>query len=132
MPGITIIDTIKIYEAAWWQVMLSLIPLIIGAVFYFVKWYIAFKKGTPEERARRVVSTNNYTINDFCKSILALIVGGILAVILTVCSSNVWPTQYVETRYEVSIDKAVSFVDFYENYTIIAKTNDNTFIVKEK
>ena len=132
MSGITIIDTIKIYETAWWQLLLGLLPLIIGAVFYFVKWHRALKKGTPAEQACGVVNADNYSVKDFCKSILVLAIGGILSVVLCVCFANVWPAQYVETKYEVSIDETVSFVEFYDNYIMLEETENGTFIVKER
>lgn len=132
MSGITIIDTINIYETAWWQLILGLVPLCIGALIYFGIWHKAFKKGTPEERARGVVSAEHYSLKDFGRSFLALAIGGIISMILCGCFSTIWPARYVETKYEVSVDETVSFVEFYENYSVVEETENNTFIVKEK
>ena len=132
MHGITIIDTIKIYETAWWQLLLGLLPLIIGAVFYFVKWYRAFKKGTAAEQACGVVNTDNYSVKDFCKSLLVLAIGGILSGVLCVCFAKVWPARYVETRYEILINETVGFIEFYDSYVMLEETENGTFIVKER
>ena len=132
MPGITIIDTVDVYTTAWWQFLLGLLPLALGAIFYFVKWYRAFMKGTLDEQARGVVNTANYSVKDFFKSLLVLAVGGILSGILCACFAKVWPARYVETKYEVSIDETASFVEFYDNYIMLEETENGTFIVKER
>lgn len=131
MQGITILDTINIYEISWWQLLLGLLPLALGAVFYFVKWHRAFKKGTPDEQARGVVNTDNYSVKDFCRSVLTLIVGGIISVVLATCFAKFWPAKYVETHYEIAIADSASFNDVYSNYVIIEE-KENTFVVKER
>ena len=132
MSGITIIDTIDTYETAWWQLILGLIPMFIGALIYFVVWYNAFKKGTPEEREHGVVSAEHYSLKDFGRSFLALAIGGLISIILCGCFSTIWPAKYVETKYEMSVDETVSFAEFYNNYYIVEETERGTFIVKEK
>ena len=44
---------------------------------------------------------------------------------------NVCPADYVETHYEVAVDDAVSFTEFYNKYTILEERAE-TFLVKER
>ena len=127
MEGIVILDTIHIYQLAWWQIILMLLPLIGSAIIFFIRLNKAIKKGTPEEQARGVVSSNNWSPNEF----LITLSGGVLSIILGLLISINCPAQFIETQYEIKIEDSVSFNDFYNSY-IILEEKENTFVVKER
>ena len=127
MNGVTILDTIEIYNVSGWQFVLGMVPLILGAIICFVRMYIAYNKGTEEEKANMMISYKHWSP----KELLVVVLGCILSVVLMVCMQKFCPADHVETQYEVSVDKTVSLVDFYDRYTIIEERTD-TFLVKER
>jgi hypothetical protein len=127
MNGITILDSIDIYQASGWQSLITLIPFLITTVIFFVRMHIAFKKGTPEEQARSVITNNNWSLAE----LLILVGGAVLSFILGDYIDIHCPTKYVETHYEIAIDDSASFNEVYDKYIIIEEKED-TFIVREK
>ena len=127
MNGVTILDSTDIYKASVWQILITLIPLFVACIIFFVRLHIAFKKGTPEEQARHVVTSDNWKLTD-CFIVLG---GFILSLILGASVDIRCPTEYVETQYEVAIDDSANFNEVYDKYIIIEEKED-TFIVKEK
>ena len=127
MNGVTILNTTEIYDPAWWQLLLGLSPLIISAVIYSTRLYIAFKKGTDDEQRRGVVSAEHWNP----KELLTLLIGGIVSISLTICLDIFLPAAYLETHYEIKVEDSASFNEVYDVYTIIEE-RDNTFIVKER
>ena len=127
MEGIVILDTTHIYELAWWQNILMLLPLIGSAVIFFIRLNRAIKKGTPEEQARYIVTSDNWSPKEF----LITLIGGLLSIILGLLIRTYCPAQFIETHYEIMIEDSVSFNDVYNSY-IILEEKENTFVVKER
>ena len=127
MEGITVIDTIEIYELAGWQIVLGILPLILSAAICFIRMYKAFKKGTVEDRAAGVLSSEHWKPRE----ILIVFLGGILSFVLMFCLEQFCPADLTATHYEVAVSDSVPFNSFYDTYEIIEK-RDTTYIVKER
>ena len=127
MDGIAVLDTIEIYTTAWWQIILCLLPTIIAGVVFQIRFKMAFKKGSAEEQANNVVSVEHWSP----KELLIVLAGGLVSMFLAACMPNLWPTHYVETRYEIKVEDSVSFNDVYNKYVILEE-KENTIIVKER
>jgi len=127
MTGVTILDTIEIYQIAGWQFLLGFLPLIVAAIIFFTRQHIAFKKGTAEDQARGVVSCEHW----HPKELLLLVVGGFFSLVLLICLCKVCPADYIETQYEIKVEDTASFNEVYSKYEIIEE-KENTFIVKER
>ena len=127
MNGITIIDTIEIYELSGWQVLLGFAPFIVCFVVMLVRLYRAFKKGTAYEQARAVISTEHWNPKEFIISL----VGAVLSFALMLGLETYCPAKYIETQYNIVIDDSVSFNDFHEKYEIVS-IDGNEYRVKEK
>ena len=127
MNGVTILDTIDIYQVSVWQALLGIAPLIISFIIFSVRLYRAFKKGTEEDRAMGVVSSEHWKP----KELLIVAVGGMITFALMFSFEKFCPAEYVETQYEVSIDETVSFTEFYDKYEVVEE-RDNSFIVKDR
>lgn len=127
MNGVTILDAIEIYQIAGWQFLLGFLPLIVAAVIFFSRQYIAFKKGTPEEQEKGVISCEHW----HPKELLLLVVGGFLSLILLICLGKLCPADYIETQYEIKVEDTASFNEVYSTYTILEE-RENTYIVKER
>lgn len=127
MAGVTILDTIEIYQLSWWQFILGFTPLMIAAVLAFVRLYRAFKKGTEEEQKRGVINAANYKPYE----LLYIAIGGILSLILLLCLSSYCPADYAETRYKVKVDETAYFQEFHNTYEILEEYPEY-FIVRER
>ena len=127
MTGVTILDSTDIYILADWQLLIVFAPLILSAIILFIRLYKAFKMGTEDEQDRGVINCKNWTP----KELFTLIIGAILSLILIIVLSKYYPSNYLETRYEVAIDDSANFNEVHDKYTIIEEKED-TFIVKEK
>lgn len=124
MSGIAILETINIYQIAWWQFFLGMLPTFIGGGICFLSVYIASRKSSPEVRAQGGVEWHP-------KHILWMILGALISLILLSILNTSCPADYVETRYEIKIEDSVSFNEVYDNF-IILEEKENTFIVKER
>lgn len=127
LDGVTILNSTDIYQASGWQLLIALSPLLVTIVIFFARMRIAFKKGTPEEQARGVITSNNWSPAE----LLILLGGGVLTLIIGMYIDICCPTKYVETQYEIAIDDSASFNEVYNKHIIIEEKED-TFIVKEK
>lgn len=127
MNGVTILDSIEIYQLAGWQFLLGFIPLAITAAVFFIRQHIAFKKGTAEEQARGVISGEHW----HPREMLLLVIGGLLSLALLLCFGKLCPADYIETQYEIKVDDTASFNEVYQTYTILEEKED-TYIVKER
>lgn len=127
MNGVTILNTIEIYDLTWWQLLLGVSPLLISATICLIRLYSAFKKGTEDEQRRGVVSSEHW----HPKELFSIVVGAIFCITLMFCLKNFWPANYVETHYEIKVENSASFKEVYSTYDIL-ETKENTFIVKER
>jgi hypothetical protein len=127
MTGVTILDTIEIYQIAGWQFLLGFLPLIVTAIVFFTRQHVAFKKGTAEEQARGIISCEHW----HPKELLLLVIGGFLSLAFLLCLGKFCPANYVETQYEISIEDTASFNEVYRTYAILEE-KENTYIVKER
>lgn len=127
MTGVTILDTIEIYQIAGWQFLLGFLPLIVTAIIFFTRQHIAFKKGTAEEQARGLISCEHW----HPKELLLLVLGGFLSLVFLICLGKFYPADYVETQYEIIIEDTASFNEVYRTYTFLEE-KENTYIVKER
>lgn len=127
MTEITILDTVDIYQLSWWQFLLALSPMILAAIICFTRMHIAFKKGTAEEQARGVISSEHW----HPKELLIPLFGAIVCIVIVICLNNFCPAEYVETHYEVKVSDSASFNKVFKAYTIIEE-KENTYIVKER
>ena len=127
MNGITILNTIEIYQIAWWQTLLALLPLVISACICFIRLHNAYKKGTIEEQERYIINGDYWDPREF----IIILVGGFLSIILSIYFANVCPADHVESRYEIQIDNSASFNEVWNKYELIEE-KENTFIVAER
>ena len=124
MNGITILDTIEVYQLAWWQFFVGLIPLFVATAIYMFSWIYTYKKSSDQEKTLMLTRCS-------VKSLILILVGGFLSFISLIFINHKCPAEYVETRYEVKIDENIPFKEVYSNYNIIAEKED-TFIVTKK
>lgn len=116
MDGVTIVNSFDIFEIAWWQFLLGLIPLFAACIFYGIC-----------ENKKINHNFNRESIIPLC----ALILGGVISIILILGMAKVCPARYIETHHEIQIEDTVLFKDVYKDY-IILEEKENTFIVKER
>lgn len=123
MIGVTIIDSIDIFQLAGWQILVGFIPYIIFAAIGFILMYKfnlkAYISGKP----------TNFPV----KFVVCVLIGGLISLISILLMDKFCPADYVETQYEIKIEDSASFNEVYEKYEIKSKNEDEgTFIVVEK
>lgn len=121
MTGVTIIDVIKIYDIANWQMVLCFIPFLLSAVISLVIMFKATKGYEPWEPAP-------FPVKVFMPTIA---IGALITICSMLYADKCCPAELVETQYEVRIEGTASFKEVYEKYNII-KEKEGTFIVTEK
>ena len=121
MIGVTIIDSIDIFQLAGRQLLVGFIPYIIFAAIGFILMYKfnlkAYISGKP----------TGFPV----KFVVCVLVGGFISLISILLMNKFCPADYVETQYEIRIEDSASFNEVYEKYNIIEE-KDDTFIVTEK
>lgn len=122
--GVTILESIDIYQLSGWQILIGLIPLILFTIIYFIRLFKAFKSGSKEDQAKGLV-------NMPAKEIFLIFIGGLISLIFIIVLDRNCPTEFVETQYEIRIDDSAYFNEVYNNYNIIEEKED-TFIVTKK
>lgn len=123
--GVTILESIDIYQLSGWQILIGLIPLILFTIIYFVRLFKAFKSGSKEDQAKGLV-------NMPAKEIFLIFIGGLISLIFMIILDRNCPTEFVETQYEVKIEDSASFNKVYNNYNIIEEKEDTFIVVKKE
>lgn len=123
MIGVTIIDSIDIFQLAGWQILVGFIPYVIFAAIGFILMYKfnlkAYISGKP----------TGFPV----KFIVCVLAGGLISFVSILLMGKFCPADYVETQYEIRIEDSASFNEIYEKYEIKSKNEDEgTFIVVEK
>jgi lipid-A-disaccharide synthase-like uncharacterized protein len=121
MIGVTIIDSIDIFQLAGWQLLVGFIPYIIFAAIGFILMYKTESKNTS------VTPHASFPV----KFVVYLLIGGFISLVSILLMGKFCPADYVETQYEIRIEDSASFNEVYEKYSIIEEKED-TFIVTEK
>jgi hypothetical protein len=123
MTGVTIIDSIDIFQLAWWQILVGFIPYIIFAAIGFILMYKfnlkAYMSGKP----------TSFPV----KFVVCVLAGGFISFVFILLMGKFCPAKYVETQYEIKIEDSASFNEVYKKYEIKSENEDTgTFIVVEK
>jgi hypothetical protein len=126
MSGVAVLETIKVFDLAGWQLFIGFIPYIISCIIVLVRLFKAYKKNM--EKNQNGLETD---IPWHPKELLIAVVGAIITVILLICFKNYCPAKYVETQYEIKIENSASFNEVNNKY-IILEEKENTYIVKER
>lgn len=121
MIGVTIVDSIDIFQLAGWQLFVGFIPYVIFAVIGFILMY---KFNLKEYTAGR---PTGFPV----KFVVCILIGGFISLISILLMNKFCPADYVETQYEIRIEDSASFNEVYEKYNIIEEKED-TFMVTEK
>ena len=122
--GVTILESIDIYQLSGWQILIGFIPLCLSTVIYFVRLVKAFKSGSKEDQANGLVILP-------AKELFLIFIGGLISLIFIIILDRNCPTEFVETQYEIKIEDSASFNEVYNNYIIVEEKED-TFIVAKK
>ena len=123
--GVTILESIDIYQLSGWQILIGLIPLILFTIIYFVRLFKAFKSGSKEDQAKGLV-------NMPAKEIFLIFIGGLISLIFMIILDRNCPTEFVETQYEIKIEDSASFNEVYNSYNIIEEKEDTFIVVKKE
>lgn len=124
MTGVTIIDVIKIYDIADWQLFLCFIPFIVSAIISFTIMYKSTKDLNPWELLAPFPTKI---------STIIVVIGAAITIGSMLYADKQCPAELIETQYEVKIDSSADFNEVYDKYKIKSKNTDtDTFIVVEK
>lgn len=123
--GVTILESIDVYQLSGWQILIGLIPLILFTIIYFVRLFKAFKSDSKEDQAKGLVIMP-------AKEIFLICIGGLISLIFIIVLDRNCPTEFVETQYEIRIEDSASFNEVYNNYNIIEEKEDTFIVVKKK
>jgi len=117
MTGVTIIDVIKIYDIADWQLLLCFIPFIVSAIVSFTIMYKSWELAPFSTKISTII----------------VVLGATITIGSMFYADKQCPAELIETQYEVKIDSSADFNEVYDKYEIKSKNeNEGTFIVVEK